>query len=520
VNATTGNGAVQGLSDRHIRKVVIVGGGTSGWMTAARLSILTHREPCRIVLVESDDVGTVGVGESTLPSMRDFNQALGIDENEFVSKTHATFKLGIEFVDWTRVGHSYFGPLGSQGFSAEEQGTQIELPSLYKYLLQLVVDGSEPDFDEYSMCCAAARENRFDRPKNVPDAIYSYAYQLDASLYAKYLRKYAEHRGVERIEGRIVDVPLRGENGFIDAVVLQSGQRIEGDLFIDCSGFHALLIGKVLNVPYIDWTHWLPCDRAWAVPCERTGALTPYTQAIAREAGWQWRIPLQHRIGNGYVFSSKFTTEERAREVFLSHLEGRPQAEPRLVKFAAGRREKAWIRNCVAIGLSSGFIEPLESTSIQFISVYLNHLVRQFPDKDCSPLLTEDFNRRVAPGVDAIRDFITLHYKATEREDTDFWRYCKYMSIPDSLALKIEMFRKYGRFSINPVDGFGVRPWLTVMYGQGIVPQSCSPVTALDDSAMRAELAKVRAGIKRAIEIMPRHEDFIARNCRAPALAS
>jgi tryptophan 7-halogenase len=256
------------------------------------------------------------------------------------------------------------------------------------------------------------------------------------------------------------------------------------------------------------------------VPYESTGRLTPYTQATAREAGWQWRIPLQHRIGNGYVFSSKFTGEERARELLLSNLEGRPLAEPRLVKFAAGRREQVWGKNCVSVGLSSGFVEPLESTSIQFIQVYLEHLVRQFPDRDCSPLLSDDYNCRVAPAAEAVRDFIILHYKATEREDTEFWRYCKYMSVPESLAVTMERFRRYGRFSINPNDGFGVRPWLTVMYNQGITPESCSPLLApVDDKAMQAELAKVRAGIKRAVQNMPRHEDFIARNCSAKAVS-
>jgi tryptophan 7-halogenase len=340
---------------------------------------------------------------------------------------------------------------------ASAQNPKATPPSFraYQYLLKVLVDGGDPDFGEYSLCSMAARENRFDRPQNVPDAVYAYAFQLDASLYAKYLRDYAEHHGVKRIEGRIVDVPLNGENGFIDAVVLQSGQRIEGDLFIDCSGFHGLLIGKMLKVPYIDWTHWLPCDRAWAVPCESGSRTTPYTRAIAREAGWQWRIPLQHRSGNGYVFSSKFTTEERAREVLLSNLEGRPLAEPRLLKFAAGQRQDAWVKNCVALGLASSFLEPLESTSIHFVHVYLDRLVRQFPDRDCSPLLSGDFNRSVFPGVEAARDFIILHYKVTEREDTEFWRYCKNVSVPESLASKVEMFQKYGRFSIDPTMGSG-----------------------------------------------------------------
>ncbi|HEX4079073.1 MAG TPA: tryptophan halogenase family protein [Rhizomicrobium sp.] len=508
--------AAQGAADKRIGKIVIVGGGSAGWMAAARLRIATQHEPCRIVLVESDDIGIVGVGESTLPAMREFNRILGIDDNEFVSKTQGTFKLGIEFVDWTRLGHVYFNPLGAQGFSSDTEGSPAQLPVIYQCLLKLAVNSGDPDMDQYALCSAAARQNRFDRRTNMPEAAYTYAYQFDASLYAKCLRAYAEKRGVERIEGRIVDVQLRGEDGFIDAVVLQSGQRVEGDLFIDCSGFRALLIGQALKVPYEDWSHWLPCDRAWAVPCESAGPLTPYTRATAREAGWQWRIPLQHRTGNGYVFSSKFTGEERARELLLSNLDGAPLGEPRLVSFTAGRRKEAWSKNCVAVGLSSGFVEPLESTSIQFIQNYVTLLVRQFPDRDCSPLLSEDFNRRVAAGVDAVRDFIILHFKATEREDTEFWRYCKYMSIPDTLANTMEMFRRYGRFSINHSEGFGARPWLTVMYNQGIIPESYSPLLiTLDDSSIHAELARVRSRVDRMVENMPRHEDFIAGNCSA-----
>jgi tryptophan halogenase len=367
----------------------------------------------------------------------------------------------------------------------------------------------------------AAQNNRFDRPTNLPAAAYAYAFQFDAALYAKYLRKYAEQRGVERVEGKIVDVQLRGENGFIDAVVLESGERVEGDLFIDCSGFRALLIGQTLKVPYVDWSHWLICDRAWALPCESRLSPTPYTRATAREAGWQWRIPLQHRMGNGYVFSSKFSNEERARELLLSNLEGAALAEPRLLKFAAGRRKEAWTKNCVAVGLSSGFVEPLESTSIHVIQNYIALLIANFPDRDCNPLLADDYNRLVSSGFDALRDFIILHYKATDREDTEFWRYCKYMSIPDSLAVTMEMFRKCGRFSININQGFPARQWLAVMINQGIMPQSYPPLAVkLDEKALRAELAKIRAGVKRTVENMPRHEDFIAQNCRATTVAA
>ncbi|HEX4078264.1 MAG TPA: tryptophan halogenase family protein [Rhizomicrobium sp.] len=515
MNTMAEDGALK-AAGRRIRKIVIVGGGSAGWMAAAALRNAMRREPCQIVLVESDEIGIVGVGESTLPGLREFNRILGIDENEFVSKTQATFKLAIEFVDWKRIGHSYFNPVASQGLNSED-GSNIKIPFVYQALLKLAVEGDQPDMDQYALCTMAARQNRFDRPKNVPEGAFDYAFQFDAARYAKYLRSYAEARGVERVEGKIVDVPLRGDNGFIDAVVLQSGQRIEGDLFIDCSGFRALLIGQALKVPCEDWSHWLPCDRAWAVPCESTGSLAPYTRATAREAGWQWRIPLQHRVGNGYVFSSRFTSEESARELLLSNLEGPPLGEPRLVKFTAGRRNAAWTKNCVSVGLSQGFVEPLESTSIHFIQSSVLKLIKNFPERDCGPLVSDEYNRLVATAFDRVRDFIIVHFKATEREDTEFWRYCKYMSVPDSLAVTMEMFRKHGRLPIRPgEEGFGPRPWATVLYSQGITPESYPPlIMQHDDRTIRTGLAKIRSNVQRTVENMPRHEDFIARNCSA-----
>jgi len=521
VSAAAGESAPAHAPHKAVRKIVIVGGGTAGWMTAAALSVATRNEPCKIVLIESDEIGTVGVGESTVPTIQEFNRYLGIDENEFVKNTQSTFKLAVQFVNWRRIGHTYFNPLGGQGFSARMTGAQGVLPAVYQYLLKLAVQGRDPDFDDYALCSAAAQQNRFDRPpEGGSDVNFAYAFQFDAALYAKYLRGYSEKRGVERVEGKVVDVPLRADNGFIEAVVLQSGQRIDGDLFIDCSGFRALLIGQALKVPFEDWTHWLPCDRAFAVPCMRKGPLTSYTRATAREAGWQWRIPLQHRVGNGHVFSSKFISEEKARDTLLSNLESPPLAEPRLLKFAAGHRPQAWAKNCVTVGLSSGFLEPLESTSIHLIQTSIMDLIRLFPDRECSPLVSEWYNKRMARTFEWIRDFVILHFHATEREDTEFWRYCKYMSIPDTLRFKIEMFRKQGRIFVNAGEGFGPRPWLTVMYNQGLMPETFPPLaTGQDDSVMRTELAKVRSGIKRTVENMPSHEDFIAKNCKAAPLA-
>ena len=511
----------QGPSDRRIRSVVIVGGGTAGWMSAAALCVATRGKQLRIILVESDEIGIIGVGESTIPVIRYFNHLLGIDENEFVRQTQATFKLGIRFEDWKYIGHSYFHPFGEQLFGGDPPNPNV-LPVLYRYLVKLAAEGHEPDLEEYALCSVAARNNRFDRPpKEKPVPALSYAFQLDASLYAIYLRGFAEKRGVKRVEGRIVDVQLRPENGFVEAVILQSGQRIEGDLFIDCSGFRALLAGQALRDPYEDWSHWLPCDRAWAVPSESEAPLVPYTRATARGAGWQWRIPLQHRVGNGHVFSSKFVSEDEAAGILLANLGGRSLAEPRLVKFIAGRRRHPWSKNCVAIGLSSGFIEPLESTSIHLIQDAILRLIELFPDRDFGPLVIEEYNRRVTNEVERTRDFIIMHYHLTEREDTEFWRYCRTMSIPDTLAFRIEMFRKHGRVSLAHGEGFGARQWMTVMYGQGVMPESHPQLGNLPgERAMHAEMEEARLVIQRIVERMPRHEDFIARNCSATPFAA
>lgn len=511
-------GAGVGSPDKRIRTIVIVGGGTAGWMSAAALHVATKGRQCRIILVESDEIGIVGVGESTLPPIRIFNRSVGIDEDEFVRKTQATFKLGIQFENWNRIGDSYFHSFAEQLFGPDKSGSNV-LPTLYQCLVRQAVDGREPDLGEYSLCAAAARSNRFERaPKNKPFPSLSYAFQLDASLYARFLREHAEKRGVERVEGKVVDVQLRAENGFIDAVILQSGQRIEGDLFIDCSGFRALLAGQALKDPYEDWTHWLPCDRAWAVPSESVAPRGPYTRAIAREAGWQWRIPLQHRTGNGHVFASKFTSDERAREVLLSNLDGRALGEPRLLKFVTGRRKHAWIKNCVTVGLSSGFLEPLESTSIHLIMVSIFRLADFFPDRDCGPLVIEEYNRLVADDFDRTRDFIIMHYTLTEREDTAFWRYCKTMSIPDSLASRIEMFRRHGRVYLGLGEGFAARQWMIVMRGQGIVPNTYPYLIDLPgEEAILTELEKTRVAIRQIVERMPSQDDYIARHCSAMA---
>lgn len=488
-------------------------------MAAAALRSKIRRDLCDVILIESDEIGTVGVGEATIPPIKVFNRFLGIAENDFVRGTQATFKLAIQYVDWRRLGHSYFNPLSGLGFN--ESGGLGGLPIVYQYLLKLVAEGRDPDLDDVCLCGTAARSNRFGHPENNPNIKYDYAYQFDAALYARFLRAHAERHGVQRVEGKIVDVALRGEDGFIDSVVLESGQRIDGELFIDCSGFRALLSGQALKVPYQDWSHWLPCDRAWAVPCESVHPIVPYTRSTAREAGWQWRIPLQHRLGNGYVFSSKFIDEDKAVDTLLANLDGAPQATPRLLRFTTGCRKESWTRNCVSIGLSSGFLEPLESTSIHLIQASILGLITLFPDRDFGPLLIEEYNRRVASNFEWIRDFIILHYHVTEREDTAFWRYCRHMSIPDGLRLKLETFRKHGHVLMQPGEGFGPRPWMTVMYKQGIVPENYPPFAhAFDGGEMHTRLARTRSSVQQAVARMPTHEDFIARNCAAMPVAA
>ena len=496
------------MSDRRVRTIVIVGGGTAGWMAAASLSRFLRPEQCSIRLVESIEIGIVGVGEATVPHIRFFNQSLGLDEADFMRKTHATFKLGIEFVDWARIGDSYIHPFG-------EYGRPLRGVKFHHYWNRLRLAGDERAIDEYSLPIAAARLARFAPPSSDPASVlstFSYAFQFDATLFAPYLRAYAEQRGVRRTEGRVVDVALRGTDGFIESLTLASGERIEGDLFLDCSGFFGLLTEKSLHTGYEDWTHWLPCDRAVAVPCESAGPLLPYTRATARAAGWQWRIPLQHRTGNGYVYSSKFVSDDEAAATLMRNLDGKALAEPRLLKFVTGRRKKTWNRNCVAVGLAGGFVEPLESTSIYLIQAALTHLIEQFPDRDFDALNIDEYNRVMDIEFERVRDFIVLHYHATERDDTPLWNYVRTMSIPDSLAYKMELFRERG-VVVNYKLGLFLEPsWIAVYVGQRVLPRRYDPladITTLEE--IRRQASATRAAIQMAADKLPSHADFIAR---------
>jgi len=497
-------------------KVVIVGGGTAGWMTAAALVKLLPAR-CHVHLVESEAIGIVGVGEATLPHIRAFNEKLGIDEADFMAATRATFKLGIEFRGWGRLGDSYIHPFGTFGSG------QGEL-DFHHYWNRARLEGQDVGaLGDFSMAVTMAYMNRFTLPDADPariESTFNYAYQFDATSYAPYLRRIAEQLGAKRTEGRIIDVELDGESGDVRAVILENQERIEGDLFVDCSGFFSLIIGKTLGEPFEDWTQWLPCDRAVAMPCRTRTALSPYTSAIAMPAGWRWRIPLQHRTGNGYVYSSQFTSDEDAASALVAAVEGEPIADPRVLKFKAGRRTRSWVRNCVAVGLSSGFLEPLESTSIYLIQAAITGLVELFPEREISPLDRDEFNRLIDLEYDRIRDFLILHYHATERDDTRFWDYVRTMPVPDSLKEKMELFRRRGRIVKYREGVFLDASWIAVYIGQGILPQSYDMRAGLVHEASLTDAMKsLRTRIRTAAEAMPEHREHIDHYCPMPDAA-
>lgn len=503
------------MTDPHIRTILVVGGGTAGWMAAAGLAKALGTS-CTIRLVESEEIGTVGVGEATVPHLSFFNQMLELDEATFVRETQGTFKLGIQFNDWARLGDTYIHGFGTIGHD-------LGMLPFYQYWLRARAQGHADVLDAYSLNTAAAPRGRFmsgasDAPAGSPLASINYAYHFDAGRYARFLRQYAEQRGVQRTEGKIKQTLLRPDDGFVEAVVLESGERIEADLFIDCSGFRGLLIEQALHTGYEEWTHWLPCDRALAVACEKVGPPTPYTRSTARTAGWQWRIPLQSRTGNGHVYSSAHTSDDEAAAILLANLDGKPLGDPRPLRFVTGRRKQAWNRNVVAMGLASGFMEPLESTSIYLIQVAIMRLIALFPQRDFSPVLRERFNAQSTVEQERIRDFLILHYKATERDDSAFWRQCRDMSIPSTLEDNIRLFKDNGGFFREGNEMFGPVSWVQVMIGQRITPQGYHPLVdqmPLDD--LIKFMAGVRGVIDNCVEAMPPHEAFIARHCAAQA---
>lgn len=501
------------MNSDAIRNVVIVGGGTSGWMSAALLTRMLRPPQIKITLVESDAIGTVGVGEATIPSIQTFNSILGIEEADFMRKTNATFKLGIEFTDWGDLGERYIHPFGVFGLDRPE----VKFHQMWLRLRSLSPDIG--DISDYNLTHVAARLNRFGRSKAKGDLVASmrYAYHLDATLYARYLRDYAQERGVKRLEGLVTEVKQR-DDGFVTSLVLKDGRTIEGDLFLDCSGFRGLMIEETLKAGYVDWSHWLPCDRAVAQPCENAGPLLPYTRSMADAAGWRWRIPLQNRMGNGYVYSSAHIDDATAAARLSATLDGRALGEPRFLRFKAGHRQKLWDKNVVAIGLAGGFIEPLESTSIHMVQTGISRLSMLFPDKGFSPALSEEFNRASILEYEQIRDFIILHYKATRRDDTDFWRYCRDMDVPDSLNHKLELFRDSGRIFRFQDELFAENNWLAVMLGQGVMPARHDPVAdSVPAEEMKSAVRALKAATLKAVQSLPDHADYVQSYCRANA---
>ncbi len=497
---------------KAIKSIVVAGGGSAGWMAAAALSTAFHGTDTRITLIESEEIGTVGVGEATIPPIQAFNQILGIDEGAFVRATQGTFKLGIQFVNWWRQGHQYFHPFG-------RYGDDFGMTPFHQQWLRARFHGDPTPLAAYALTEAAAFKNRFDRPPADPRSVFStfsYAYHFDAGLYARFLRAHSEARGVTRIEGKIGGVELDPESGFVRALTLESGQSIAGELFLDCTGFRALLIGQTLEVPYQDWSGWLPCDRAIAVPSARMADLPPYTRALAHDAGWQWRIPLQHRTGNGHVYCSGFVSDDVAEQTLLAHLDTASTGEPRKLRFTTGMRDVGWAKNVVSLGLASCFLEPLESTSLHLVQSGITKLLAWFPDRDWNPAVTAEYNRQVAREFESVRDFLVLHYRATERDDSAFWRHCQAIPLPDTLAEKIAMFRANGRLIERDKDLFHAASWLAVMLGQGIEPRSYDPLADIvSASEAQQVLAGMRNVIARTSDMMPGHAAFIDRHCRA-----
>ena len=494
---------------RPIERICILGGGTAGWMTAAALSHKLANLPISITLVESEEIGTVGVGEATLPTIRSFNNTLNIDEAAFMRSTEATFKLGIEFCNWGKIGDRYIHPFG-------DYGEEINGIAFYQHWLRLRQLGEPHRIDDYAYSVLAAEQMRFRHPSANRDEVestFGYAYQFDASRYAAFLRRFAEAKRVVRTEGKVVGTNLDNENGHVRSIELDSGASIDADLFVDCSGFRGVLIEQALKTGYDDWSRWLPCNRAVAVPCEMRGDLMPFTRATALEAGWQWRIPLQHRTGNGHVYSSAFISDEAATARLMGNLDGPPLADPRQLYFTTGRRRMFWNKNVVAIGLAAGFLEPLESTSIHLIQEGITELVQILPDKRFLASDIAEYNRRIGLQFERIRDFLLLHYVATQRDDSEMWRYFRNMTLPDSLDEKIAAWLTRGHLVRYEFGVFMPPSWVAVMLGQNLIPRGHDPrVERLSAERLVDRAATLRNRMRAAVSAAPRHADYIRQS--------
>lgn len=505
------------MNSGEVQDICIVGGGTAGWMTAAALSNRLKGLPVSIKLIESEEIGTVGVGEATLPHIRAFNATLNIREPDLMKATEATFKLGIEFCDWGRIGDRYIHPFG-------DFGPVVDGIPFYHHWLRLKTLGDDSRIDEYSFPVMAAEDCRFAHPS--PDlakieSTFGYAYQFDASLYARFLRRYAEANGVVRIEGKIVDTALAAETGFVETVTLADGTAIGADLFVDCSGFRGLLIEQTLESGYDDWSNWLPCNRAFAVPTQSHGPLGPYTRATARQAGWQWRIPLQHRVGNGHVYCSDFLSDDEAASQLLENLDAPALAEPKQLRFTTGRRRRFWNRNVVAIGLAAGFLEPLESTSIHLIQDGITELLQLFPDKRFRRSDIDEYNRRMGLHFERVRDFLLLHYVATQRDDSEMWRHFRNLTLPDSLQEKITAWTTRGTLIKYEFGLFLPPSWIAVMLGQNLRPRGYDRRTdAVSAEILTANASAIRKNVLAGVRATPDHAAFIRQIGAASGLAA
>ncbi len=495
------------MESKKITKVVIAGGGTAGWITAALLNKVLGKV-IEITLIESAEIGTVGVGEASIPPILHLNGALGISEKEFIKATGATIKLGIEFENWRSQGHRYMHAFG-------EIGKDFPFCEFYHFWLKAHQANNAPDFWDFSLNYQAAKAHKFAHLKHIPNtqlAGLHYAYHFDATRYGEFLKELAQSRGVKRIEGKIESVNQCHESGYIRSLLLKSGEQIDGDLFIDCTGLRALLIEQTLNTGFEDWSHWLPCDSAIAVQSELAADAIPYTRSIARDSGWQWQIPLQHRVGNGIVYSSRFLSDEAAKKQLLDNLPAKPLTEPRFIKFKTGRRLKQWHKNVVSVGLSSGFLEPLESTSIHLIQSAAIRLIKFFPHQGIKQSLVDEFNQQSKTEFERIRDFIILHYKITERDDSAFWRFCKGMDIPSSLKKKIELFKTSGKLIREDDELFAEVAWQQVMIGQGLIAEDHHPLTdALSDEQLNELFSNLKTLINSTVEQLPRHSQFLEK---------
>jgi tryptophan halogenase len=496
------------VDQKVIRRIVIAGGGTAGWMVAAALS-KTLGKVLDIKLIESDEIGTVGVGEATIPTLVTFHRLLDINEQEFMAATQGTFKLGIGFENWRNVNENYVHSFGMTGTDHWTAGFQ-------HFWLKGRERRLAGDYGDYCLELKAALANRF---AHLPRGGMNYAFHIDAGLYAKFLRRFSEGFGVQRLEGKIVEVKTDEESGYIKAIRLDSGSDVEGDLFIDCTGFRGLLIGQALHVGYEDWSHWLYCDSAVALQTESVVEAWPYTRSIARDSGWQWRIPLQHRVGNGMVYCSRYISDEQVKQALLANVEGKPLTEPRVIKFRPGQRRQTWRKNCVAIGLASGFIEPLESTSIHLIQRGVIRLMQMFPRAEIRQSDIEEYNRQTNAEIEHIRDFIVLHYHVTNRQDTPFWRACRGMDIPASLRHRIDLFRETGRVFRAPNELFAENSWIQVMLGQGVMPQQHHPVADLmGDAELSRFLDGIKSTVDRTVMQLPKHQAYVEQYCKAQDL--